>query len=273
MSTSLESEPLPLPRIVSRDEWLMTRKELLASEKELTRQRDVLNAQRRMLPMVRIDKPYEFERAGGRRTLLELFDGRRQLIVYHFMFEPDDPPPGKTEPWSEGCSGCSFFADNVGNLSHLHARETSFVMVSRARLEKIRAFQARMGWTIPWYSSFGSEFNYDFHVTTDESLRPVEYNYQDRATLEAKKELYHLRGEQPGLSVFLRDGDRVFHTYSTYGRGLEMPLGLLHLLDLTPFGRGEGWGGQPDLDGLGLMWTKHHDRYTAAPETNGACCH
>jgi predicted dithiol-disulfide oxidoreductase (DUF899 family) len=165
------------PKIVSRDEWLAARKELLAKEKELTRQRDALNAQRRRLPMVAIDKDYVFEGPEGRVRLIDLFDGRRQLILYHFMFEPGAPPAGKSgEPWEEGCSGCSFVADNIGHLSHLHARDTSLVLVSRAPIAKIKPFQTRMGWTIPWYSSFGSEFNYDFHVTTDEKVAPVEYN-------------------------------------------------------------------------------------------------
>ncbi|HWM91441.1 MAG TPA: DUF899 domain-containing protein [Thermoanaerobaculia bacterium] len=262
------------PRVVSREEWHVARKELLTKEKELTRQRDALNAERRRLPMVEIDKDYVFEGPEGRVSLLDLFCGRRQLIVYHFMFEPGAPPPGKSgEPWDEGCSGCSFMADNIGHLSHLHARDTSLVLVSRAPLAKIQPFKKRMGWTIPWYSSFGSDFNYDFHVTTDEAVAPVEYNYQDKATLEQKGETYHLHGEQPGASVFLRDDDgRIFHTYSTYGRGLDILIGLYHWLDLTPLGRGEGWDGMPDIDKKGMFWTRHHDKYDE-PAQESCCAH
>jgi predicted dithiol-disulfide oxidoreductase (DUF899 family) len=194
MSTSIAH-----PRIISRDEWLAARKELLTKEKELTRRRDALNAQHRRLPMVRIDKEYVFEGPDGKVSLLDLFDRRRQLIVYHFMFDPSDPPPGKSEPWSEGCPGCSLTADNIGHLSHLHARDTYLALVSRARLDKIAPFRARMGWTVPWYSSFGSDFNFDFHVTLDESVAPVEYNYKDKATLEKDGETWFQQGEVPGV--------------------------------------------------------------------------
>jgi predicted dithiol-disulfide oxidoreductase (DUF899 family) len=152
-------------------------------------------------------------------------------------------------------------ADNIGHLSHLHARDTTFVLVSRAPLAEIEPFRRRMGWTLPWFSSFGSDFNYDFHATTDAVVAPVEYNYRDQATLERLGQSYHVQGEQPGASVFLRDGDNVFHTYSTYGRGLDALIGTYNWLDLTTFGRGEGWDGMPDLDGKGKMWLKHHDRY------------
>ncbi len=263
------------PKIVSRHEWLVARKTLLAREKELTRRRDTLNAERRRLPMVRIDKDYVSEGLGGKASLLDLFDGRRQLIVYHFMFEPGAPPPGKSgEPFDEGCSGCSFLVDNIGHLAHLHARDTSLVVVSRAPLAKIAPFKKRMGWTAPWYSSFGSDFNYDFHVTTDEAVAPVAYNYQDKATLEQKGETYHLKGEQHGLSVFLRDGDRVFHTYSTYGRGVDQLMGTYHYLDLTPFGRQEEWedspAGWPQTPTHG--WLRHHDKYDELPADSDSCC-
>lgn len=236
------------PKTVSREEWLIARKELLAKEKEFTRQRDALNAQRRRLPMVELDKDYEFEGPDGKVRLADLFEGRHQLIVYHFMFEPGDAPLGKSgEPFDEGCSGCSFMADNVGYLQHLHARDTTLILVSRAPLKKIRPFKNRMGWNIPWYSSFGSDFNYDFHVTTDEAVAPVEYNYQDKATVERKAQTYHLHGEQPGMSVFLRDEDgHIFHAYSTYGRGLDMMIGTYHWLDHTPFGRQEEWEDSPE---------------------------
>jgi predicted dithiol-disulfide oxidoreductase (DUF899 family) len=253
------------PKIVSQGEWLAARKAFLAREKEFTHQRDALSAERRRLPMVEIGKDYVFEGCEGKVRLIDLFEGRRQLIVYHFMFEPGSPPPGKSgEPWDEGCSGCSFVVDNIGHLAHLHARDTSLVLVSRASMAKIKPFKERMGWTIPWYSSFGSDFNYDFHVTTDERVAPVEYNYQDKATLEQKGQTYHLNGEQPGVSVFLRDDDgRIFHTYSAYARGLDMLGGTYVWLDLTPFGRQEDWEDSP----LGWPrsrthgWLRHHDKY------------
>jgi predicted dithiol-disulfide oxidoreductase (DUF899 family) len=164
---------IELPRVASRNEWLVARKELLAKEREATHARDALNAERRALPMVELDKEYVFEGPAGKASLLGLFDGRRQLIVYHFMFHRDR---------GEGCPGCSHVADNLPHLSHLHARGTTLVLVSRAPSAEIEPFKARMGWTVPWYSSFGSDFNYDFHATTDEAVAPVEYNYRDKAT-------------------------------------------------------------------------------------------
>ena len=263
------------PRIASRDEWLSARKELLAKEKELTRRRDALNAERRRLPMVQIDKKYIFEGPHGKASLLDLFDGYRQLIVYHFMFEPGSPPPGKSgEPWDEGCSGCSFVADNIGHLAHLHARDTSLVLISRAPLAKIEPFKARMGWTVPWYSSFGGDFNYDFHVTQDETVVPIEYNFKDKKTLEKLGHTYHLDGEQPGLSVFLRAEDKVFHTYSTYARGLDQLDGTYVYLDLTPFGRQEEWEdspeGWPQTPTHG--WLRHHDKYGDPIGDEDSCC-
>jgi predicted dithiol-disulfide oxidoreductase (DUF899 family) len=253
---------IELPRVVGRDEWTAARRELLAREKAATKTLDALNAERRALPAVEIDEEYAFEGPDGRATLLDLFAGRRQLIVYHFMFDP---------AWDEGCSGCSHVADNIPELAHLHARDTTLVMVSRAPLAKIEAFRARMGWTMPWYSSHGSDFNYDFHVTTDPAVAPVEYNYRDEATLQAKEETYFARGEQPGASVFLRDGGRIFHTYSTYGRGLDILLTTHHYLDLTPAGRGEGWDGMPDLGGQGMGWLRHHDRYETEASASDCC--
>jgi predicted dithiol-disulfide oxidoreductase (DUF899 family) len=189
-------------------------------------------------------------------SLRDLFDGRRQLIIYHFMFHRDR---------AEGCSGCSHMADNIPHLAHLHARDTSFALVSRAPLAEIEPFRARMGWTAPWYSSFGTDFNYDFHVTLDESVAPIEYNYRTKAEHVQNGVSYIAQAEQPfelpGLSVFLRDGDRIFHTYSTYGRGLDLLLNTYNLLDLTPFGRGEGWDGMPNLEEKGMSWLRHHDRY------------
>ncbi|MGH4019103.1 MAG: DUF899 domain-containing protein [Pseudonocardiaceae bacterium] len=229
---------MSLPQVVSRDEWLAARKELLAREKELTRARDTLNADRRRLPMVRIDKDYVFEGTDGKASLLDLFDGRRQLMVGHFMFSPDQ---------DEGCPSCSAGADEMsdGLLRHLHIRDTSFVYVSRAPLATIEVYKARKGWTFPWYSSYGSDFNHDFHVTLDESVASIEYNYRTTAEHQQAGTSYYIEGEQPieapGLSIFLRDGDAVFHTYSTYGRGAEMLGGSYYFLDLTALGRQEDW--------------------------------
>ena len=251
------------PKVASREQWLAARLQLLEQEKALTRQRDAINAQRRALPMVAIEADYRFTGPEGEVGLAELFAGRRQLIVYHFMYHRDK---------GEGCDGCSFLVDNIGHLAHLHARDTSLVLVSNAPLVELDAFKKRMGWNLPWYSSFGSRFNYDFHVTLDESQAPVEYNYRDKAELERLGLNYHLQGEQPGASVFLRDGAHVFHTYSTYGRGLDILMNGFHYLDLTPFGRGEGWDGMPDLDGKGMNWTRLHDEYDGAPTTPHDCC-
>jgi len=229
---------MSLPQVVSRDEWLVARKELLAKEKEATRTRDALNAERRRLPMVKLDKDYVFETSNGNASLLDLFEGRRQLVVYHFMFDPT---------WDQGCPSCSAWADHIarGHLAHLHARDTSLALVSRAPLAKIQPFKARMGWTVPWYSSYGSDFNYDFGVTLDESVAPVEYNYRTKAEHQQAGTGYYVEGEQPielpGLSCFLRDGEDVFHTYSTYARGGETVGGAYYFLDLTALGRQENW--------------------------------
>ena len=217
-----------LPRVVSRDEWLAARKELLAREKELTKQRDAMSAERRRLPMVRIEKQYVFEGPDGKASLLDLFEGRRQLMVGHFMFDPS---------WEEGCPSCSAGADEIssGLLRHLHVRDTTFVYVSRAPLGKIEAYKASKGWTFPWYSSYGSDFNYDFHATLDGSVAPVEYNFR---TMDGQDEQ---SAEVPGRSSFLREGDSVFHTYSVYARGLETVGGSYYFLDETALGRQEDW--------------------------------
>ncbi len=240
-----------IPGVVSRDQWLDFRKELVKKEKELTRARDALNAARRRLPMVQIDKDYLFEGPDGEVSLLTLFDGRRQLIVYHFMFEPS---------WDEGCPSCSFVADNIGHLSHLHARNTSLAMVSRAPLDKIERYKNRMGWTVPWYSSYGSDFNYDFHVTIDRARGAIEYNYQDVTKLGEDWEGWE--GDMPGTSVFLREGDAIFHSYSSYARGLDLLLGTYNDLDLTPLGRQEDWE-EPSgrSDGPSMSWLRRHDEY------------
>ncbi|KAI9801528.1 MAG: hypothetical protein M1833_002760, partial [Piccolia ochrophora] len=192
-----------------------------------------------------VKQSYTFNAPNGPTSLLDLFEGRTQLIVYHFMFDPDS---------TEGCSSCSMVGDNVGHIAHLHSRDTTFAAVSRAPLEKIAAFQKRMGWTFPWYSSGGSSFNYDFHVTQDEAVTPIEYNFMDKDILLEKKMPYFTRGEQPGLSVFLREGDRVYHTYSAYSRGLEKLVGTYSYLDLTPLGRQENRPG-----GIGRF--SLHDTY------------
>jgi predicted dithiol-disulfide oxidoreductase (DUF899 family) len=233
-----EEGTMSLPRTVLPDEWLVARKELLAEEKAMTRARDALNRKRRELPMVKIEKDYVFEGPDGKASLLDLFDGRRQLIVGHFMFDPS---------WDDGCPSCSAGADEIskGHLEHLHARDTSFVYVSRAPLAKIEAYKARRGWTFPWYSSYGSDFNYDFHVTMDEAVAPVEYNYRTKAEHEQAGTSIYVEGdrsiEDPGRSCFLRDGDTVFHTYSVYARGLETIGGSYYMLDETALGRQEDW--------------------------------
>lgn len=255
--------PALYPNIASQEEWLAARKALLAREKAFTRQRDELNAERRSLPMVAVQQDYRFEGPNGQLRLLDLFEGRSQLIVYHFMFHRDR---------GEGCEGCSFLVDNVGHQAHLQARDTTLVLVSLAPLAELEPFKRRMGWTLPWYSSFDSSFNYDYHVSLDEAVAPVQYNYRDKAELQRLGLNYHLEGEQPGVSVFLRDGDRLYHSYSSYGRGLDLLVNTYNYLDLTPLGRLEGWGGMPDLNDEGLFWAKHHDRYPQAPTDAHGCC-
>jgi predicted dithiol-disulfide oxidoreductase (DUF899 family) len=243
------------PPVVSPAEWLAARKSLLAKEKEFTRQRDALNAERRGLPMTEVGKQYLFDGPDGTESLLELFEGRSQLLIYHFMFDPG---------WDEGCPSCSFLTDNIGHLAHLHARDTTLALVSRAPLAKIEPFRQRMGWTIPWYSSFGSDFNYDFHVTLDETVAPVEYNYRGLAELGPQWQGWS--GEMFGVSSFLRHGDRVFHTYSSYARSCDMLDGTYHWLDLTARGRQEDWEQPPGRsDGPALSWLRHHDRYGTKP--------
>lgn len=230
-------------KIVSQDEWLAARKALLVKEKAFSKERDALSAARRDLPMVKIEKRYVFDGDGGKTTLGDLFAGRKQLVVYHFMFDPS---------WEQGCKSCSLIGDHVdGMLPHLAARDTSFVAISRAPLGKLLAFQKRMGWTFPWVSSAETDFNYDYGV----SFSPDEtgagersYNYADSKPTMSEK---------PGLSAFLRRGDDVLHAYSTYARGLDVLIGAYNYLDLTPLGRQEA-----DLP-YGMAWVKHHDQYGA----------
>ena len=227
---------MSLPKIASREEWRRARVALLEEEKAMTRARDALNTKRRELPMVRIEKDYVFEGPDGKATLIDLFEDRRQLIVQHFMFDPS---------WDDGCPSCSAGADEIsqGLLDHLHKRDTTFAAVSRAPIEKIEDYKARKGWTFPWYSSFGSDFNYDFHVTLDKSVAPIEYNFRGWDELQAQgmEWMGESSSEQPGHSVFLRVDDEVFHTYSMYARAAESLGGSYYFLDLTPLGRQEEW--------------------------------
>ena len=227
---------MSLPPVVSREEWLAARKELLADEKAMTRARDELNTKRRELPMVKVDQDYVFEGPAGPRHLPELFEGRRQLIVQHFMFDPS---------WEDGCPSCTAAADEIspGLLRHLQARDTTLAVVARAPIAKIERYKATKGWTFPWYSSYGSDFNYDFHATLDKSVAPLEYNFRDEAELVASGAGWLADGssEQPGYSMFLVDDGVVFHTYSVYARGTEMLGGSYYFLDLTVLGRQEDW--------------------------------
>jgi len=233
-----EERDMTLPNIGTPEEWRAARVELLAEEKAMTRARDALNAKRRQLPMVEIDKQYVFEGPDGPASLLDLFAGRRQLIVQHFMFDPT---------WDDGCPSCSAGADEIskGLLEHLHSRNTTLVAVSRAPINKIEAYRKRKEWTFPWYSSFGTDFNYDFHVTLDASVAPVEYNFRTPTEHEEAGTAGYVEGDQPieapGHSCFLRDGDKVFHTYSQYARAAESLGGSYYFLDLTALGRQEDW--------------------------------
>lgn len=228
--------------VVTREQWLERRKELLLKEKELTRARDRINAERRELPWVRLDKSYVFDAPEGKRSLADLFEGRSQLVIYHFMFGPE---------WQEGCPSCSFVSDHIdGARLHLAARDVTLTMVSRAPLAKIEAFKKRMGWKFKWVSSYGSDFNGDFHVSfTKEEMAQgkVNYNYTMQ---EFPSE------EAPGVSVFYKDpSGEVFHTYSTFGRGLDSLVGTYVILDLVPKGRDE------DHLEFSMEWVRYHDRY------------
>jgi predicted dithiol-disulfide oxidoreductase (DUF899 family) len=223
------------PPIVSHSAWLAQRTQLLEREKEVMCQHDRVAAERRRLPMVRIEKHYIFEGPTGKRHLRELFEDRTQLIVYHFMFDP---------AWEKGCPGCTGFVDALGDLSMLAQRNTSFALISRAPFAKLEAYRQLRGWNHPWFSSFGSDFNYDFHVTLDEKVRPVEYNFRSKAELMAKGN-NKPEGEAHGLSVFFRLDDEIYHTYSAYARGVECLTDAYSLLDVTPYGRQEDWEDSP----------------------------
>jgi predicted dithiol-disulfide oxidoreductase (DUF899 family) len=234
VSHEAKEDKMDNPRVVAPEEWLAARKDLLVQEKEATRASDAVEAGRRALPMTEVTKDYTFTGRGGQVSLAGLFDGRRQLITYHFMWRhPESGFPGD----DQGCPTCSFLADSIGDLSHLHACDTTLVLVSRAPIVSIERFQQRMGWAVPWYSSAGSDFNYDFHVSFDEGKLPLEYNYMDQETLQRKAPYIRSGTDGPGVSVFLREDDRVFRTYSAYQRGLDSLLGTYRWLDLTPLGR------------------------------------
>lgn len=248
----MNTTPLTAARVAPREVWLAERLALLAREKELTRAQDELARQRRQLPWVRVDKRYVFDTPDGPRTLSELFDGRRQLLVQHFMLAPD---------WEEGCKSCSFMADHHdGMRAHLAQRDVTLLVVSRAPLARIEAFRRRMGWQFRWVSSHGSDFNHDFGVSFTPEQRAqgvVPYNYQLQAFPQ---------DEAPGISVFVRDdAGTVFHTYSRYGRGVEAMMGTYALLDLVPRGRDE------DALSYGMEWVRHHDRYDG-PSAAAGCC-
>jgi predicted dithiol-disulfide oxidoreductase (DUF899 family) len=227
-----------LPKVVSRDEWLVARRELLGGEKEATRAKDALNTRRRLLPMVKIEKDYRFDGPEGQVGLLDLFADNRQLVIQHFMFDPS---------WDDGCASCTASVDEIsdGLLRHLRVRTTAFAVIARAPLSKIEKYRAKRGWSIPIYSAYSSDFNYDFHVTLDASVAPIQFNYRGPDELIEAGQGWILNSddqpmEQPGLSCFLRQGDDIFHTYSTFGRGTEVG-DAYSILDLTALGRQEAW--------------------------------
>jgi predicted dithiol-disulfide oxidoreductase (DUF899 family) len=258
MSTVIEKASPLNHAVVSRDRWIARRKALLAREKELTRLGDEIARERRALPWERIEKDYVFDAPDGRRTLADLFEGRRQLLVQHFMFGPG---------WEQGCPSCSFMADHTDGMNvHLAHRDITMAAISRAPLADIEHFRRRMGWQFTWVSSNGSDFNFDFGVsfTPEQQARDeVYYNYGVRSFLSE---------ELPGISVFYKDdAGTIFHTYSTFGRGVEVMMGAYHLIDLTPKGRDE-----EDVP-YKMNWVRHHDRYEPAPAAQpqlvaGSCC-
>jgi len=256
MTTATNKSSITNHPVVSDEQWVAERRKLLAREKELTRLRDQVARERRALPWARVDKLYTFDTLEGARTLADLFEGRRQLMVQHFMLGPG---------WEEGCQSCSFMADHTDGMNvHLAARDVTFVAISRAPLAEIERFRRRMGWKFRWVSAFGSDFNQDFHVSfaAQEAKGQVYYNYGLQAFGS---------DELPGISVFYRnEAGEVFHTYSAYARGVEVMMGTYSLLDLAPKGRDEGDGP--------MAWVRHHDRYEAAPAAKAAgadesCCH
>ena len=238
-------------QVVSRDAWLEARRQLLAREKEATHLRDSVNAERQALPWVKVDKDYVFNTPTGRKSLADLFDGRSQLIVYHFMLGPD---------WKAGCPGCSFLADHLdGALPHLNHHDVTLVAVSRAPIEQVEAYKKRMGWSFPWVSSFANDFNFDYHVSFSEDQlagKTVFYNFTAMDSAEGNDEL-------PGLSAFFKDeAGNIFHTYSSYARGFEELVGTLMILDRAPKGRNES---------STMNFVRRHDEYEDAAKANS--CH
>jgi predicted dithiol-disulfide oxidoreductase (DUF899 family) len=239
---------MTFPDVVTREQWLAARKRLLDQEKKATRERDALNAERRQLPMVKIEQDYRLAGPDGRVTLAGLFGDSRQLIVQHVMFDPS---------WDAACSGCTADVDEIsdGMLAHLRSRDTAFALVSRAPLDKLEKYRTAKGWTVPWYSSHGSDFNYDFQVTVAKDRQPLVYNYREDPDFLGEDD----STEVPGVSCFLRDGDQVFHTYSTYGRGTDILGSSYSMLDLTALGRQEDWeepkGRAPRLHGADPTFT------------------
>jgi predicted dithiol-disulfide oxidoreductase (DUF899 family) len=232
----------PAAKVVSSEEWLAARKQLLVKEKEFTRLRDELSRQRREMPWEKVEKNYVFEGADGTETLADLFDGRSQLFVYHFMLGPG---------WKEGCPSCSYLADSFDGVTiHLAHRDTTFVVISRATLPEIDAFKKRMGWKFKWVSSNGTDFNYDYQVSVGNGEKAGDSVYYNYSLTNFPSE------ERPGASVFFKKGEKVFHTYSTYARGLDILLPTYNILDMTAKGR--------DEDGLPqtMAWVRHHDRYS-----------
>lgn len=237
--------------IVSHDEWLKTRKDLLVREKEFTKLRDAMTAQIRTLPWKRVEKPYTFETSTGKQSLSDLFNSKTQLAIYHFMLGPE---------WEQGCKSCSFWADSFQGIPiHLAHRDVSFIVVSRAPLQHIERYKARMGWSFPWVSSCQSDFNYDFGVSfteKDKQSGQAFYNYKPGPYID---------DELPGASFFYRQEQDIFHTYSTYGRGLDLLNCIYNWLDLVPKGRDENPNHTMD-------WVRHHDRYEESPKTSPSCC-
>jgi predicted dithiol-disulfide oxidoreductase (DUF899 family) len=250
---TIKETDMEKPKVVSHEQWTKARLELLSAEKQFTRQRDELTRRRMAMPWERVEKSYVFDTAEGKRGLAELFDGRRQLMVQHFMLAPG---------WEEGCKSCSYMADHTdGMTAHLAHRDVTFLAISRAPLAEIERFRRRMGWQFKWVSSYGSDFNYDFGVSfTPEQVEKgkVCYNYSDNWP--------YPHAELPGVSVFYKDeAGAVFHTYSTYGRGVEVMMGTYNMLDLAPQGRDE------DQLKFTMEWVRHHDRYESAPVA-ASCC-
>jgi predicted dithiol-disulfide oxidoreductase (DUF899 family) len=239
-------------KVVSHDQWVAARKKHLAKEKEFTHLRDQLSRERRELPWELVDKDFTFEGESGTVSLHDLFEGRSQLVIYHAMFNPDTAGARTTWTADAACFSCSWWMDNFNGITvHLNHRDITMVAVSRARYPAIAAYKKRMGWSFPWYSSAGSDFNFDYHVSftpAEMQAGKAEYNYQLTADIVSRM------SEAPGISVFLKDGDEIYHTYSTYTRGLDMLNVAYHYMDLVPKGRDEGPGGQGE-------WLRRHDEY------------